>query len=192
MVKLVVGLGNPGERYRLTKHNVGWWVIDALSERFGANFWADSKFKGELSSIQIDGRKVFFLKPTTYMNLSGESVSSVCRYFKIEPEEILVILDDMDLPIGKIRLRLKGGSGGHRGLMSIEQHLGTSDFPRLRIGIGRPESKEKVVDYVLSPFKGDELEEIKRSVERAVNCVERILKSGCIDQKTLSYCNQGG
>jgi len=191
MVKLVVGLGNPGEKYRFTKHNVGWMVLDSLSERLGVKF-SESKFKGEISEVRIDNEKVLLLKPTTYMNLSGESVFQVCRFFKIKPEEILVVLDDLDLPVGKIRLRLKGGSGGHKGLESIRRYLGTSDFPRLRVGIGRPEQREQVVDYVLSPFKEDDLEKVQASIERAVDCIERILSKREIDEKTLSYCNQGG
>lgn len=190
MVKLVVGLGNPGYEYRNTRHNVGWMVLDALAERLNVGF-SRSRFRGDLAEVRLDGRRVLLLKPTTYMNLSGESVSSICRFFKIEPREMLVVLDDLDLPLGKIRLRLKGGSAGHKGLISIEEHVGTSDFPRLRIGIGRPERKEDVVRYVLSPFEEDEVPKLRSAVGRAVECIERAINEG-IDQKTLSYCNQGG
>ncbi len=187
MIRLVVGLGNPGKEYEKTRHNVGWWVIDKLSEDLGFSL-SREKFKGIYGEKLLSGNKVFFLKPLTYMNRSGESVSEFARFFKIEPAEILVIYDDLDLPLGKLRLRLKGSSGGHKGVQSVIEKLGTSEFPRLRIGIGRPATKDEVVNYVLSPFSEEEEEIVKGAVERAANCIKDVLQRGEIDQNTLSKC----
>jgi PTH1 family peptidyl-tRNA hydrolase len=124
MVKLVVGLGNPGKEYEKTRHNVGWWVLDEVSKELGISF-SREKFNSLYGETKLNGEKVFFLKPLTYMNRSGESVSRFARFFKIEPKDILVIYDDLDLPLGKVRLRLKGSSGGHRGVQSVIESLGT-------------------------------------------------------------------
>ncbi len=188
MVKLVVGLGNPGREYEKTRHNVGWWVLDRISEELNSPI-SREKFNGLYSEVRAGSHKVILLKPLTYMNRSGESVSQFVRFFKLKPEEVLVIYDDLDLPLGKLRLRLRGSSGGHRGLQSVIDSLGTCNFPRLRIGIGRPERKEEVVDYVLSPFKDEELPTVEDAVSRAASCVIEILKKGEIDQKIVSKCN---
>ncbi|MEO2068395.1 MAG: aminoacyl-tRNA hydrolase [Desulfurobacteriaceae bacterium] len=189
MIKLIVGLGNPGKKYENTRHNVGWMALDRLALRLGVSF-SKEKFKGKLSEISLDdGRKVFLLKPLTFMNLSGESVGELARFYKLQPQEVLVVYDDLDLPLGKLRLRLKGSSGGHKGVLSIEKHLGSREFPRLRIGIGRPLTKEEVVDYVLSPFGKDELPILEESLERAVDCLEEILKAKEITNKIMSKCN---
>ena len=188
MIKLIVGLGNPGREYENTRHNVGWMVLDHLTEELGIDF-SKEKFKGKIAELRADDRKIFLLKPLTYMNLSGESVGEIARFYKIKPEEILIIYDDLDLPLGKLRLRLKGSSGGHRGVASVEQHLRSRNFPRLRVGIGRPERKEEVVNYVLSPFRKEEIETLKESIEKAVNCLKEILQKGEIDNKIMSKCN---
>jgi len=189
MIKLIVGLGNPGKKYENTRHNAGWMVLDRLAVRLGISF-SKEKFKGRLAEISLDdGRKVFLLKPLTFMNLSGESVGEFARFYKLKPQEILVVYDDLDLPLGKLRLRLKGSSGGHRGVLSIEQHLGSREFPRLRIGIGRPPTKEEVVNYVLSPFGKDELPILEEALEKAVDCLEEILKAKEITNKIMSKCN---
>jgi len=189
MIKLFAGLGNPGREYGNTRHNVGWMVLDRLAEELGIDF-SKEKFKGKVAELRADdGRKIFLLKPLTYMNLSGESVGEITRFYKIKPEEILVIYDDLDLPLGKLRLRLKGSSGGHRGVASVEQHLRNRNFPRLRVGIGRPEGKEEVVNYVLSPFREEEIETLKETIEKAVNCLKEILQKGGIDNKIMSKCN---
>jgi PTH1 family peptidyl-tRNA hydrolase len=187
MVKLVVGLGNPGKEYEKTRHNVGWWVLDEVSKELGISF-SREKFNSLYGETKLNGEKVFFLKPLTYMNRSGESVSRFARFFKIEPKDILVIYDDLDLPLGKVRLRLKGSSGGHRGVQSVIESLGTQEFPRIRVGIGRPERKEEVVDYVLSPFKEEELPLIEEAVKRAASCVLEILRKGELNQKIQSKC----
>ena len=187
MIKLVVGLGNPGREYERTRHNVGWWVIDELSERLGFSLNRE-KFKGLYGETRVNDRKVIFLKPLTYMNRSGESVSQFVRFFKLKPSEVLLIYDDLDLPLGKVRFREKGSSAGHRGVQSVIEALGTQEIPRIKIGIGRPATKEEVVDYVLSPFSEEELPQIEEAVKRAADCVEALLREG-ISQKTLSKCS---
>jgi len=191
MVKLVVGLGNPGKEYERTRHNVGWMVLDKLCKELGCSF-SRQKFDGLFAEYYTgDGRKVFFLKPLTFMNRSGESVGKFVRFYKLQPQEVLVVYDDLDLPVGKLRLRLKGSSGGHRGVLSVEGALGTQNFPRLRVGIGRPERKEEVVDYVLSPFGEEELEVVERAISKAADCVKSIVESGEINNKIMNRCNGG-
>lgn len=155
-LKLLIGLGNPGERYACTRHNTGWWVIDELMK---ASMPAAAKTvwqpdNGELFWLTIGQQGVIALKPTTFMNLSGEAVLPVMRHFDLSPREMLVISDDLDLNVGQMRLRARGSAGGHRGIASIAQCLQSADFPRLRVGIGRPEpgSGVSIIDYVLAPW----------------------------------------
>ncbi len=150
-MKLIVGLGNPGKQYEETRHNVGFKVIDALSKKLNIPF-NESKFRGLYGKGIVDGQKVMLLKPMTYMNLSGEAVRPIMDYYDIPTENLLVIYDELDLPVGKIRLRYKGSAGGHNGMKSIIQHLGTQEFNRIRIGIDRPDPDYPVVDYVLGKF----------------------------------------
>ncbi len=147
---LLVGLGNPGSEYAETRHNIGFMAVDNLVRRhsFG-NF--KSKFKGEYTEGVINNEKVMVLKPMTYMNLSGESVRAICQFFKIPVENVIVFHDDMDLPVGKIKVKTGGGSGGHNGIKSIDSHLG-NNYMRVRIGVSKPALKEQVVDWVLSNF----------------------------------------
>ncbi len=153
-MKLVVGLGNPGTKYQGTRHNVGFELIDRLaSGGRGANF--TRKFDGQMAETEIDFRRVLLLKPETFMNLSGRSVGQAVRFFKLEPHEILAVCDDLSLPVGKIRIRPGGSDGGQKGLRDIAAHLGTDQFPRLRIGIG-DQGDTHAVDYVLSRFRGPE------------------------------------
>ena len=154
MMKLVVGLGNPGTKYQGTRHNVGFELIDRLaSGGRGASF--TRKFDGQMADTEIDFRRVLLLKPETFMNLSGRSVGQAVRFFKLEPHEILAVCDDLSLPVGKIRIRPGGSDGGQKGLRDIAAHLGTDQFPRLRIGIG-DQGDTDAVDYVLSRFRGPE------------------------------------
>jgi len=191
MVRLIVGLGNPGKEYERTRHNVGWMVLDKLCEELGCSF-SREKFDGLFAEYRTsDGNKVLLLKPLTFMNRSGESVGKFVRFYKLQPKEVLVVYDDLDLPLGKLRLRLKGSSGGHKGVLSVEHALGTKDFPRLRVGIGRPERKEEVVDYVLSPFKKEELDIIEKAVCKAADCIRDIVESGEISNKIMNRCNGG-
>jgi len=179
-MKLVVGLGNPGKKYELTRHNVGFLAVDYLIDEFNASY-ESSKFKGEL----YKAKDFLFLKPQTYMNLSGESVKEVKNFYKIENEDIIVIHDDIDLKLGALRFKRGGSSGGHNGLKSIDEHIG-NDYYRVRIGIGRPERKEMVINFVLSNFTPQELEciktlfpLIKEAIKDIKNAPSRYSKKGC-------------
>ena len=167
-MKLIVGLGNPGKQYDQTRHNIGFEVIDALSDQFSIPL-NQSKFKGMYGIGLHNGEKVLLLKPLTYMNLSGESIRAVMDYYQIELEDLVVIYDDLDLPVGKIRLRQKGSPGGHNGIKSTVAHLGTQEFNRIRIGIDRPTPGMSVPDYVLGRFRAEERpltqDAVKRSAE---------------------------
>jgi PTH1 family peptidyl-tRNA hydrolase len=153
-MKVVVGLGNPGSKYEATRHNVGFELIDRLA-RGGSGSTFSSKFEGQLAEIELDFRRVLLLKPQTFMNLSGRSVGQAVRFYKIPLEDLLVVCDDFSLPLGKLRLRTGGSDGGQKGLRSIADHLGTDQFPRLRIGIGDREQTE-ATDFVLSRFSRSE------------------------------------
>ena len=173
-MRLIVGLGNPGAEYAGTRHNVGFEVVEFLSRRHGIPLR-----KRALRSVMGDGiiedQRVILARPMTYMNLSGEAVGAITRRYRIPPEDIIVVVDDIALPIGTVRLRLKGSSGGHNGLESIERHLNTQDYPRIRIGVGQARSGH-MVDHVLSRFRPDEREPIQESIERAADAIESALK----------------
>src|SRR5919197_6014018 len=173
---LVVGLGNPGREYMRTRHNVGWMVGDELARRHDATWKA--KFNGRLAEIRIDDHRVALLKPETFMNESGRSVAAAARFFKVPPDAILVVHDESDLDLGRLQARLGGGLAGHNGLRSVAQHLGTPDFLRLRVGVGRPERGDPrpLADYVLSDFEpADDAESI---VARAADAVETLDAEG--------------
>jgi len=173
---LIAGLGNPGTRYERDRHNVGWMVVDELARRHGATF--KSKFNGRLSETRVGEARVALLKPETYMNESGRAITAAARFFKAAPEEVLVVHDDVDLEVGRLQARLGGGLAGHNGLRSISQSLGTPEFLRLRIGVGRPGRGDPrdVADYVLAPFEAhDDREGI---VARAADAVETLLTEG--------------
>src|SRR3954468_7775590 len=156
-LRLLVGLGNPGAEHLRTRHNAGFWFIDALAQREGARFGVESKLHGETAKIVLDGEPLLLMKPTTFMNKSGIAVSSALRYWKIAPEEMLVAHDDLDLPPGAARLKFDGGHGGQNGLRDIFAHLGDGKFHRLRLGIGHPGHKDRVTPWVLGrPSKVDE------------------------------------
>ncbi len=175
MVKLVVGVGNPGNEYELTRHNIAWLAMDNFSFHDDL-IWKD-KFKGEWASKDVKGEKKYFLKPQTYMNLSGESVQPMASFFKIQPEEILVVQDEIDLPYGEIAFKSGGGLAGHNGLKSIAQRLGTQNFLRLRLGVGRPE-KGSVSSWVLKPFRDNELEDLGIFLKGAAEAIEYSLEFG--------------
>ncbi|WP_041808478.1 aminoacyl-tRNA hydrolase [Evansella cellulosilytica] len=179
-MKLVVGLGNPGSKYDGTRHNVGFEVIDRCQQLFQLDL-DQSKFKGIYGYKVIEGEKIFLLKPLTFMNLSGESVIPLMKYFKIPTEDLLVIYDDLDLAPGKIRLRQKGGAGGHNGMKSIISHLGTEEFNRIRIGIGRPPKGYAVPDYVLGSFSNEERNAVDESIETAAKAVDAWTKDSFIN-----------
>lgn len=170
-MKLIVGLGNPGKKYDETRHNIGFRVIDELSKSFNIPL-NQEKFKGIFGFDTINGEKIFLLKPLTYMNLSGESVRALMDFYKIDIEDVVVVYDDLDLPPGKIRLRQKGGHGGHNGIKSLLAHLGTENFKRIRVGVGRPEAGVAVANYVLSMFRPDERQEMEEAVSQASKACE--------------------
>ncbi|MBC8249886.1 MAG: aminoacyl-tRNA hydrolase [Anaerolineales bacterium] len=174
--KLIVGLGNPGRKYAGNRHNIGFQCLDRLAEAWGLSF-SRRKHKALLAQGEIAGLKVILAKPQTFMNLSGDAVERLARFYKLPPENILVIYDDLDLPLGRVRLRPEGGSGGHKGMKSIVEHLGTNGFPRLRVGIGRPTHGDPV-DYVLDDFAPDEQIAIEEAYERVVSTVELWLTEG--------------
>ncbi|PTM54820.1 aminoacyl-tRNA hydrolase [Desmospora activa] len=170
-MKVIVGLGNPGIRYALTRHNIGFWVVDRLSDRWGIPVEKE-KWRGLAGEGHVRGQKVILLKPETYMNRSGEAVSQALAWLKCEIDDLVVVYDDLDLPPGQIRLRMKGSSGGHRGVQSLIEHLGTSDFKRIKIGIGHPQGRMSVPDYVLARFAREEEEPVLESVQRTADAVD--------------------
>ncbi|SFG77381.1 aminoacyl-tRNA hydrolase [Sporolactobacillus nakayamae] len=166
-MKVIVGLGNPGSEYAHTRHNIGFEVIDSISEQHGIRL-SKSKFNALFGKGTIDGEELLLVKPLTYMNASGEAVGPLLRFFKVSAEDLLVVQDDMDLPVGKIRLRQKGSAGGHNGIKSIIQHVKTQEFARIKVGIGHPQhTREAVVRYVLQGFSGDEQMQIASAIERS-------------------------
>ena len=176
-MRLVVGLGNVGRRYRDTPHNVGFRVCDRLVERHHLGDPVQ-KFSGLFWRGRVAREDVGVLKPETYMNLSGESVSEAVRYLPLTAEDLLVVFDDMDLPRGRLRIRPSGGDGGHRGLRSVIEHLGTQRFPRIRIGVGRPPSGWRPTGFLLGRLGKEEREQLSEAVERAADAVETLLERG--------------
>jgi PTH1 family peptidyl-tRNA hydrolase len=166
--RLIVGIGNPGPEYAKTRHNVGFRVLDALAKRLNVSK-QEARFRGVYAVDQIGDLKVGLLKPLTYVNLSGQAVSEAVKQLNLQPEQILVVLDDAQLPLGKLRMRPKGSSGGHKGLQSIIDALQTEEIPRLRVGIGSPPEGVDMVTFVLSPFEDDEELVIGEAVERAAD-----------------------
>ncbi len=168
-MKAVIGLGNPGMKYSQTKHNVGFMLLDLLVKSKGYAYRND--FRGKVAEARFEEERIFLLKPYTYMNLSGLAVAQLASYYKISSDDILVLVDDMDLPLGKIRLRPKGSSGGHNGLKSIISELGNQDFWRLKIGVGRPIENHEVINHVLSTFNREEVKILDEVLERALSAV---------------------
>ncbi|HDR3487962.1 aminoacyl-tRNA hydrolase [Bacillus pacificus] len=173
-MKLIVGLGNPGREYELTRHNIGFMAIDELAKRWNISL-NEQKFKGVFGAGFVNGEKVILLKPLTYMNLSGESIRPLMDYYKIDVEDFVVLYDDLDIPVGKLRLRMKGSAGGHNGVKSTISHLGTQEFQRIRMGIDRPKNGMKVVDYVLGRFTSEEIPGVNHSIEKAADACEEWL-----------------
>ncbi len=176
-LKIIAGLGNPGPEHQSTRHNAGFWFCDALARRHGGEFRDYRKYSGETARIGVAGQEIILLKPTTYMNRSGMSVRQLSDFFKIAPQEILVVHDELDLPVGSVRLKHGGGHGGHNGLRDIIAHLG-EDFWRLRLGIGHPGTKAEVIDYVLTRAPKAEEELILDAVNTAVDAVPMMLEQG--------------
>ncbi len=180
-IKLIVGLGNPGDKYTDTRHNAGEWLIERLARRFNVSLNPESKFFGKTARTLVNRKEVRLLVPTTFMNLSGKSVGALASFYRIKPEEILVIHDELDLPPGIAKLKQGGGHGGHNGLKDIVAQLGNNNnFYRLRIGIGHPGHRDLVAGYVLnkpSPADRDALEKV---LDEATDCVEMIFKDGMV------------
>ena len=174
-LQLIVGLGNPGEKYVKTRHNAGFWFLDRLANQFNLTFRQQSKFQGESAELLFAGRKVILLKPQTYMNNSGLSVAAVVKFYKIPVEHILIAHDELDLPVGTVKLKYSGGHGGHNGLRDLKS-LGSNNFWRLRLGIAHPGSKDQVVDYVLqNPSKADR-QLIDDSIDAGMDVLETMLE----------------
>jgi peptidyl-tRNA hydrolase, PTH1 family len=174
---LIVGLGNPGREYRETRHNIGFMVVDHLAQRLGVNF-SRMESKALVTKGEYQGRRLVLVKPQTYMNLSGSAIGSLLRFYKVPITNLLVAYDDVDLPLGTIRLRAEGGSAGQKGMASIIERLGTQEFPRLRVGIGRPPGRMDAAAYVLQPFKKDQGDLLPVILERAVEAALVFVTSG--------------
>ena len=166
-IKLIVGLGNPGPEYAVTRHNAGFWWLDEFAREHGANFRPDNKFHGLVARVSVRGHEIHLLEPQTFMNVSGRAVAALALYYKILPDQILVVHDELDLPPGGAKLKLGGGHGGHNGLKDIIAHLGTKEFWRLRIGIGHPGDRAQVVNFVLNAPRKEEQVLIEDAMKRA-------------------------
>jgi len=185
-VKLVVGLGNPGPQYRDTRHNVGFVVADELARRWHVDGWREQQ-KALVAKVRVGAEAVLLAKPMTFMNLSGESVAGLSNFYKVEPADVLVVVDEVALPLGRLRARREGSAGGHNGLKSIIQYLGTPAFPRLRIGVGRGDTRRELVDHVLGRFAPDERDEVEAAVLRAAEAAETFVSDGI--ERVMSVFN---
>lgn len=180
-IKLIVGLGNPGEKYADTRHNAGEWLIERLARRFNVSLNPESKFFGKTARTLVNGKEVRLLVPTTFMNLSGKAVGALANFYRIKPEEILVIHDELDLPAGIAKLKQGGGHGGHNGLKDIVAQLGNNNnFYRLRIGIGHPGHRDLVAGYVLNKPSPADRNALEKVLDEATDCVEMIFKDGMV------------
>lgn len=186
-MKLIVGLGNPGKEYENTRHNTGYMAIDRLAKLYNAQFKLDSKLKGFIATVNDLGNKFIMLKPVTYMNLSGDSVRAVVDFFKIDINDIIIISDDLDSNLGRIRIRTHGSAGGHNGLKSIISSLGTQEFKRIRIGIGR-DSVIPVVDYVLSRYTNDDFAIMEQSFDKVVSACKDFIDGVEYSRIASKYC----
>ena len=180
-IKLIIGLGNPGDKYTDTRHNAGEWLIERLARRFNVSLNPESKFFGKTARTLVNGKEVRLLVPTTFMNLSGKAVGALASFYRIKPEEILVIHDELDLPPGTAKLKQGGGHGGHNGLKDIVAQLGNNNnFYRLRIGIGHPGHRDLVAGYVLNKPSPTDRDALEKVLDEATDCVEMIFKDGMV------------
>jgi PTH1 family peptidyl-tRNA hydrolase len=189
-LRVVVGLGNPGPEHQVTRHNAGFWFVDVLARRHGAEFRDYRKYSGETARITISGQELILLKPTTYMNRSGLSVRQISDFFKIAPDDILVAHDELDLPVASVRLKHGGGHGGHNGLRDIIAHIGEG-FWRMRLGIGHPGNKADVIDYVLTRAPRAEEEMIMEAVNTAADAMPLVLEHGAERAMTKLHSRAG-
>ena len=183
-LRLIVGLGNPGPEHARTRHNAGFWFVDALAAQAGARFGLESKLFGETAKVEIAGQNIWLLKPATFMNLSGKSVAAALRYWKIEPEEALLAHDELDLPPGVARLKFDGGHGGQNGLRDTMRLLGHGKFHRLRVGIGHPGHKDKVTPWVLGKPGRDDEASILRAIDDALGVLPLAVNGNFMDAMT--------
>lgn len=188
MVKMIVGLGNPGTKYHETRHNVGFMALDLLASEHRLTFSQDKIFQADIASAFINNEKVYFVKPTTFMNESGKAVHALLSYYGLEPADLLVIYDDLDMQVGKLRFRQKGSAGGHNGIKSIIAHIGTQEFDRIKIGIGRPKQGMSVVHHVLGKFDTEDRIEIDKTLEKVDNAVNFYLEVADVE-KVMRKCN---
>ena len=186
-MKLVVGLGNPGSEYREPRHNVGFLVADEIARRWRLSDAWREKFEALHVRTTVGDEAVIVAKPLTFMNLSGQAVAGLAAFYKIDPVDVLVVADDVALPLGRLRARPEGGAGGHNGLKSIIQHLGTQAFPRVRVGVGRGDDRRDLVDHVLGRFEAGERETVSAAVLRAADASERFLADGI--ERVMSVFN---
>lgn len=176
-MKIIAGLGNPGTEYAQTKHNVGFMLVDALAAHLNAPAWKEDFFSA-ITEVRVGGEKVFLVKPLTYMNNSGEALRPMLSYYKMDTDDLIVVHDDMDIPAGMVRIRRKGSSGGHNGIKSILAHVGSEDFARVRIGIGRPPAGWMVINHVLAPFSSEDAPKIRAAIDYLLPAVECIVTDG--------------
>ena len=174
---LIVGLGNPEEEYGRTRHNMGFNTINKIAKKYALEI-KKNKFQGLYENTKIENQKVLLVKPQTYMNLSGNCVKEFVEFYKIEKDKMIIIYDDMDIEPGKIKIRKKGSSGGHNGIKSIIEMLGTEEFPRIRIGIGKPQYKDGKIDYVIGNIPEEDIQKLEEGVDKAKDAVIEILKNG--------------
>jgi PTH1 family peptidyl-tRNA hydrolase len=184
---LIVGLGNPGAEYARTRHNAGFLLVEKLAVKWKTDWTNERKFRARIAKAERNGKRILLCEPQTFMNLSGETAGKLKDFYQLPLKQILVAVDDADLPLGEIRLRAGGSSGGHHGLESIEQHLASREFARLRIGIGRKDGSREITNYVLGKFDADENGLLKKVLERASNQVETWLEAGI--EKAMNQFN---
>ena len=187
MTKLIVGLGNPGDKYFETKHNVGFMLVDKMCKELNLKFTADKIFQADIASTFLNGEKVYFVKPTTFMNESGKAVHALLTYYGLDIDDLLVIYDDLDMEVGKIRLRTKGSAGGHNGIKSIIKHIGTQEFKRVKIGIGRPKNNLSVIHHVLGIFDEEDYIIILNTLEKVDSAVNYYLQTENFEQTMQQY-----
>jgi PTH1 family peptidyl-tRNA hydrolase len=174
-IKLIVGLGNPGPEHLMTRHNAGFWFVDVLAEKYSLTFKNETKFHAELARLEADGMSCYVCKPTTFMNCSGQAVQAIANFYKIKPEEILVVHDEIDLEPGRVRIKTGGGHGGNNGLRDVIEKLGSNAIARIRLGVGHPGDSRKVVNYVLSKPSADDQEQIIQGIVDVIPLLPKIV-----------------
>jgi len=190
-IELIAGLGNPGREYADTRHNAGFWFVDAVASKYGGNFKYERKFHGDIARCRIDGSEVWLLKPDTFMNLSGQAVLALMQFYKIDLASVLVVHDDLDLPAGVVRLKQGGGHGGHNGLRDITQRCGGNGFQRLRLGIGHPGDKHRVTGHVLSQVSHDDREAIENAMAAAMDLLPHVIAGDFQKAMNKLHTNNG-